>query len=36
MIAAMIREFGGLPRILPIANDNSIDIYKTLKNASRQ
>ena len=33
MIAAMIREFGGLPRILPIANDNSLDIYKTLKNA---
>ncbi|MDC0969403.1 molybdopterin molybdotransferase MoeA [Alphaproteobacteria bacterium] len=33
MIAAMIKEFGGLPRILPIANDNFLHIYNTLKNA---
>ena len=33
MIAGMIKEFGGLPRILPIANDNFLNIYNTLKNA---
>ena len=33
MIAGMIKEFGGLPRILPIASDKVSEIYKTLKNA---
>ena len=33
MIAGMIKEFGGFPRILPIANDSFLDIYNTLKNA---
>ena len=31
MIASMISEFGGIPRILPVANDNILNIYKILK-----
>ena len=34
MLAAMIQEFGGIPKILPVAGDNELDIYKILKEAS--
>ncbi len=34
MLASMIKEFGGKPRILPVAGDNELDIYKILKDAS--
>ena len=33
MLAAMITEFGGTPRILPIADDNESNIYNTLNKA---
>ena len=33
MIASMVSDFGGIPRILPVANDNILDIYKILNNA---
>ena len=34
MLAAMIQEFGGIPKLLPVAGDNELDIYKILKEAS--
>ena len=34
MLASMIKEFGGKPRMLPVAGDNELDIYKILKDAS--
>jgi molybdopterin molybdotransferase len=33
MLAAMVTEFGGTPRILPIADDNENDIYNTINEA---
>jgi|TARA_B110000444_G_scaffold61737_1_gene57727 molybdopterin molybdotransferase len=33
MIASMISELGGIPRILPVANDNQLSIYNTLNDA---
>jgi len=33
MLASMISEFGGIPRILPIADDNELNIFNIIKNA---
>ena len=33
MLAAMVSEFGGIPRILPIADDNEDNIYNILEKA---
>ena len=33
MLASMVKEFGGIPKILPVASDNELDIYNVL-NAS--
>ena len=33
MLAAMVTQFGGIPRILPIADDNEDSIYNILYNA---
>ena len=33
MLAAMVSEFGGIPRILPIADDNEDNIYNILNKA---
>ena len=33
MIASMISEFGGIPRILPLADDNELSIYNILNDA---
>ena len=33
MLAAMVTQFGGIPRILPIADDNEDSIYNILNNA---
>ena len=27
MLASMVKEFGGIPKILPVASDNELDIY---------
>ena len=31
MLASMIQEFGGIPKILPVADDNELDIYKKIR-----
>ena len=33
MLASMVKEFGGIARILPVAKDNLQDIYEILENA---
>ena len=33
MLSSMVQEFGGMPRILPVAKDNLQDIYEILENA---
>ena len=33
MLASMISEFGGIPRILPIADDNELNIFNIIKDA---
>ena len=33
MLSSMIQEFGGIPRILPVARDDLQDIYEILENA---
>ena len=33
MIAAMVKEFGGIPRILPITDDDENNIYDILNKA---
>ena len=34
MLASMVKEFGGIPKILPIASDNELDIYNILNNST--
>ena len=33
MLSSMVQEFGGIPRILPVAKDNLQEIYEILENA---
>ena len=34
MLAAMVSEFGGIPRILPITDDDENNIYNILNEGS--
>ena len=34
MLASMVREFGGIPKILPVAIDNDLDIYNILNEST--
>jgi len=34
MLAAMVKEFGGIPKILPVASDNELDIYNILNDST--
>ena len=34
MLASMVKEFGGIPKILPVASDNELDIYNILNSST--
>ena len=34
MLASMVKEFGGIPKILPVASDNELDIYDILNSST--